>query len=59
MPKTIAQRLTALEKSVASFFGLQKAKAKKTAKKAKSKSKRIIKNVRKSAKSARRKAAVI
>ena len=59
MPKSIAQRLTALEKAVAKFFGVQKTRAKKAAKKAKSKSKRVIKSARKSAKSARRKAAVI
>lgn len=59
MPKSIAQRLSALEKTVAKFFGLQKSRAKKATKKAKSKSKRVIKNVRRAAKSARRKAAVI
>ncbi len=58
MPKSIAQRLTALEKTVAQFFGLQKARAKKTTRKAKSKSKRVIKNVRRSARATRRKAAI-
>lgn len=59
MPKSIAERLAALEKTVAKFFGVQTTRAKNTAKKAKSNSKRVIKNVRRSAKTARRKAAVI
>jgi hypothetical protein len=59
MPKSITQRLTALEKTIAKFFGVQKTRAKKATKKAKSKSKRVIKNARKSVKSACRKAPVI
>jgi len=59
MPKSISQRLSALEKTIAKFFGAQKTRAKKATKKAKSKSRRVIKNARKSVKTARRKAAVV
>jgi hypothetical protein len=55
MPKTIAQRLSALEKIVNAFFGREKTRARKAAKKAKTKTKRVTKKVRKST---RRKTAI-
>jgi hypothetical protein len=57
MPKTIAQRLTALEKTIAAFFGREKVQAKKAVKRTKSKVQRVIKKTRK-AKAPRPKAAV-
>jgi len=55
MPKTIAQRLSALEKTVATFFGREKTRARKAVKRAKTKTKRAAKKARKST---RRKTAV-
>ena len=54
MPKTIAQRLAALEKSVAAFFGREKAQAKRVVKKAKTKAKRVAKSARRSKPTRRR-----
>jgi hypothetical protein len=56
MPKTIAQRLSALERTVAAFFGREKTRARKATKKAKTTTKRVARKVRKSS---RRKGTVI
>ena len=56
MPRTIAQRLSALEKTVAAFFGREKTQTKKAVKKVKKRAKRAVKRSRKSI---RRKSTVV
>jgi ElaB/YqjD/DUF883 family membrane-anchored ribosome-binding protein len=48
MPRTIAQRLTALEKTVAAFFSRENTQAKKAVKSVKKRAKRAVKRSRKS-----------